>query len=302
MSAILVVGSVAYDTISTPHGRKENILGGSANYFSLAASLYSRVNVVGIVGDDYHSEDLSLLSDRNIDLHGLQKVPGSTFHWEGRYEEDMNEAITIDTQLNVFESFDPQLPEAYQSSEYVFLANIDPVLQSHVLQQIRSPKLVGMDTMNFWIDSKLSELKDVLAKVDVLLLNETEARKLAGTWNTVQAARILSEMGPKAVVIKRGEYGFMTYSQGDYFVLPAFPVSTVQDPTGAGDTFAAGFFGYLSTTGKGFDIEEIKRACVHGCLLASFTVEDFGLERLKNLSWADVEKRQALYRKVISYI
>jgi sugar/nucleoside kinase (ribokinase family) len=302
MSKILVVGSVAYDTISTPKGKVDKTLGGSANYFSSAASLYSDVNVVGVVGDDYAESDLQMLREKNVNLDGLQQVPGKTFHWEGKYENDMNEAITLDTQLNVFESFDPTLPEAYKSSEYVFLANIHPDLQLSVLDQIESPKLVGADTMNFWISSQKERLKEVLKRIDVLLINEGEARDLTGEWNAVAAAKMITDMGPKGVVIKRGEYGFMMYSEGQYFMLPAFPVEKVVDPTGAGDTFAGGFFGYLSKTQEGFNFGHLKQACIQGCLMASFTVQDFGLGAIRNVAWTDLEKRQGEYYKVISYL
>jgi sugar/nucleoside kinase (ribokinase family) len=302
MSEILVVGSVAYDTISTPKGKTEQTLGGSANYFSCAASLYSDINVVGVVGDDYAESDLELLRSKNVNLDGLQQVSGKTFHWEGKYEDDMNEAITIDTQLNVFEQFDPTLPESYKSSEYVFLANIHPDLQIKVLDQIDEPKFVGADTMNFWISSQKDRLKDVLKRIDVLLINEGEARDLTGEWNAVKAAKLITDMGPKGVVIKRGEYGFMMYSEEQYFMLPAFPVENVVDPTGAGDTFAGGFFGYLSKTKEGFNFGHLKQACMQGCLMASFTVQDFGLGAIRSVQWADLEKRQAEYYKVISYL
>jgi sugar/nucleoside kinase (ribokinase family) len=302
MSEILVVGSVAYDTISTPNGRIDKTLGGSANYFSLAASLYSRVNVVGVVGDDYAPEDLKILKDRNVSLEGLKQVSGKTFHWEGRYEFAMNEAITVDTQLNVFENFDPTLPASYTKSDYVFLANIAPELQLKVLDQVTAPKLVGADTMNFWIASKKDKLKEVLKKVDVLLINEGEARDLTGNWNTIAAAKEISKMGPKGVVIKRGEYGFVMYAENQFFILPAYPVETVIDPTGAGDTFAGGFFGYLSKTKEGLSFGHLKQACIQGCILASFTVQGFGLEGINAVTWKDVEKRLADYSKVISYL
>lgn len=300
MSDILVVGSVAYDTITTPTGKVDRALGGSANYFSLSASLYSRVRIVGVIGDDYESTDIKILQDRNIDLKGLQKVPGSTFHWEGKYEKDMNEAITIDTKLNVFENFNPELPKEYRNSKYVFLANIDPELQHRVLDQVDNPTLVGVDTMNFWIKSKLDSLKKLLKRVDVLLVNEGEVRALSNTWNTVSAIKELTEWGPRAVVMKRGEYGFMMYSEGKYFILPAFPVERVIDPTGAGDTFAGGFFGYLSKLNSDWNREDIKQACVHGCLMASFTVQDFSIKALQNVTWSEVEARQNEYYNVIA--
>lgn len=301
MSHILVVGSLAYDTISTPHGKAERTLGGSANYFSLAASLFSKVRVVGVVGEDYAAADLEMLTKRKVDTQGLQKQAGKTFHWTGQYKDDMNEAITLATDLNVFEHFNPQIPAEYRNSEYVFLANIDPVLQLRVLEQIENPKMVASDTMNFWISSKLPDLKRVLSKVDVLLINEGEADAIASTSNAIAAAKKILEMGPKAVVVKRGEYGFVMYTSEGYFILPAFPVANVVDPTGAGDTFAGAFFGYLAKRDKGFDIPTLKQACIEGCLLASFTVESFGVERLKNLTWPEVEKRQATYHNVTHF-
>lgn len=300
MSEILVIGSLAYDSISTPFGKADRILGGSANYFSLAASLYSKVRVVGVVGEDYEEKNLELLTKRNVDLRGLQKQPGKTFHWTGKYEGDMNEAITLKTDLNVFEHFNPQIPAEYKNSSYVFLANIDPVLQLRVLEQIEKPKLVASDTMNFWITSKLPELKKVLSKVDVLLINEGEADLISKKPNAIAAAREILEMGPKAVVVKRGEYGFVLYTKEGYFILPAFPIADVVDPTGAGDTFAGAFFGYLAKQNSDFDIATLKNACVQGVLLSSFTVQSFGVDKLASLTWTDVEERQSEYRKITS--
>ena len=301
MSEILVVGSLAYDTISTPAGRVDRTLGGSANYFSLAASLYSKVRVVGVVGEDYAAVDFEMLSKRGVDLNGMQKKDGKTFHWTGQYKDDMNEAITLATDLNVFEHFNPEIPATYKNSSHVFLANIDPILQLRVLEQIEQPKLVGSDTMNFWISSKLPELKKVLGKVDVLLINEGEADLISNSTNAIAAAQEILKLGPKAVVIKRGEYGFVLCSKEGYFILPAFPIAKVVDPTGAGDTFAGAFFGFLSKQNVGFDLQSLKRACVQGVLLASFTVEAFGVEKLKSLTWADVEKRQAEYLKITCF-
>lgn len=301
MSNILVVGSLAYDTLTTPNGRADRTLGGSANYFSLAASLYSQVRVVGVVGEDYDQKDIDMLTKRKVDVTGLQRKEGKTFHWTGEYKGDMSEAITHATDLNVFADFNPELPASYRDSQYVFLANIDPILQLRVLEQIEKPKLVGSDTMNFWISSKLPELKKVLAKVDVLLINEGEADAISKTGNAIAAAKAILEMGPKAVVIKRGEYGFVLYTKEGYFILPAFPIATVVDPTGAGDTFAGAFFGYLSKRDKGYDLPSLKQACIQGCLAASFTVEAFGVERLKTLTWPEVEQRQAQYHNVTTF-
>lgn len=301
MSEILVVGSLAYDSISTPNGKVDRTLGGSANYFSLAASLYSQVRVVGVVGEDYDAKDLEMLKSRKVDTLGMQKQPGKTFHWAGEYKGDMNEAITLATDLNVFEHFNPQLPASYKNSSYVFLANIDPELQLRVFEQIEKPKLVGSDTMNFWISSKLPQLKQVLSKVDVLLINEGEAKMLSKRANAIAAADEILKMGPKAVVIKRGEYGFVLYSKEGYFILPAYPIANVVDPTGAGDTFAGAFFGYLAKLNKGFDLAALKEACVHGCMMASFTVQNFGVEGLRKLTWADVEKRHEEYKRVVRH-
>lgn len=300
MSEILVVGSLAYDSIITPAGKAERTLGGSANYFSLAASLYSKVRVVGVVGEDYANEDLEMLTKRGVDTKGLQKQKGKTFHWTGQYKDDMNEAITIATDLNVFEHFNPKLPVEYKNSNYVFLANIDPVLQLNVLEQIEKPKFVASDTMNLWINIKNAELRNVLKKVDVLLVNEGEADLITKKTNAIAAAREILKMGPKAVVVKRGEYGFVLLTQEGYFILPAYPIPEVIDPTGAGDTFAGAFFGYLAKKNAGYDLSSLKQACVQGVLLASFTVQSFGVERLRNLTQAEVESRQADYIKVTS--
>ena len=299
MSSILVVGSLGLDTISTPAGREADILGGSANYFSLAAAMYAPVRVVGVVGSDYDRQHMKMLEARGVDLRGLECVEGKTFHWTGEYRDDLSEAITISTELNVFENFSPKLPEAYRDSEYVFLANIDPELQLQVLGQVTRPKFVASDTMNFWITSKLPALKDVLKKVDVLLINEGESKLLSRESNAIAASKVLLEMGPKAVVIKRGEYGFVMASREGYLILPAFPISQVVDPTGAGDTFAGGFFGYLARANQGFSLNVMRQACVQGCLLASYTVEDFGMKRLQTLTWQDLERRHNEYLKII---
>jgi sugar/nucleoside kinase (ribokinase family) len=300
MNAILVVGSVGYDTISTPTGQRAGLVGGSANYFSLAASLYAPVRVVGVVGEDYKPELRAWLEERKVDLKGLQQVPGRTFAWEGRYENDMNEAITVATHLNVFENFHPAIPESYKSSDVVFLANIDPVLQLQVLEQVQNPRLIAADTMNYWIRSKKSDLLQVLKRIDILLINEGELRELTGSWNTVRAARDVLKLGPKAVVIKRGEYGFFMFTENQYFVLPAFPVENVVDPTGAGDTFAGGFLGRLAQLDRSWNREDLKQACVHGCLLASFTVQDFGVEGIRRVQQVQVEERLQIYQQVIT--
>jgi sugar/nucleoside kinase (ribokinase family) len=300
---ILVVGSLAYDTISTPEGRVDRALGGSANYFSLAASLFAPVRVVGVVGDDYDQKNVELLSARGVDVSGMERTAGKTFHWEGQYGQnnDMNEAVTLATHLNVLADFDPKIPANYVTSSYVFLANIDPDLQMKVLDQVKHPRFVGMDTMNYWISSKLNSVKKILERVDALLINEGEAEMLTGTNNAVAAAAAISQLGPKSVVIKRGEYGFLLYSENQYFSLPAFPIAKVVDPTGAGDTFAGGFFGYLAKHEQGHSLDDLKRACVEGSLLASFTVQDFGTSAIQAVSLEKLNQRHLEYTRVISY-
>lgn len=302
MSEILVVGSLAYDSIETPAGRVERALGGSANYFSLAASLYAPVRVVGVVGDDYAVSDEQILVTRKVDLAGLERVRGKTFHWEGKYEGDMNEAQTMLTELNVFEHFNPKLPESYRDSNFVFLANIAPELQAQVLDQVHRPKFVGMDTMNFWIMSRREALVKTLSRVNVLLINETEAKMLTGAKNGIAAAPLITEMGPSVVIIKRGEYGFSMYSRDEgYFILPAMPIPEVVDPTGAGDTFAGGFFGTLAMLNRVPTVNDMRRACVNGTLLASFTIQDFSVKALARVTEAEIASRYDQYLKVINW-
>jgi sugar/nucleoside kinase (ribokinase family) len=301
VAEILVVGSLAYDSIKTPSGSVSRALGGSANYFSLAASLLSPVRVVGVVGEDYDEVDYELLKKRNVDLAGLERVKGKTFHWEGFYEGDMNEAKTLKTELNVFEHFNPRLPGHFTDSKFVFLANISPDLQLKVLEQVKTPYFVGMDTMNFWISSKKTDLLSVLKKVDVVLINETESEMLTGAKNAIAAAPKITDMGPRAVVIKRGEYGFAMYTKEQgYFILPAVPTPNVVDPTGAGDTFAGGFFGYLASLKRKPEVADLKQACVAGTVLASFTIEDFSVKAISKVTVGEMEKRLSSYRKVIS--
>lgn len=300
-SEILVVGSLAYDSITTPFGHRDRVLGGSANYFSMAASLMAKVNVVGVIGEDYRESDLKALKDRGVRTDGLQKQKGRTFFWEGKYEDSMNDAITLQTELNVFENFRPEVPESFKNSPYVFLANIDPVLQLNVLEQIKKPTLVAADTMNYWIQSKRQDLNRLIERIDVLLINENELRLLTGKWNAVAAAKEICARGPKAVIIKRGEYGFLLFGAKGYFVLPAFPVENVVDPTGAGDTFAGGFFGYLATHDGPPSWDHFRRACVKGCLLASFTVQDFGTEAIRKVTMSDLEHRLESYLQIVTY-
>lgn len=300
MSEILVVGSLAYDSIQTPSGKVDHALGGSANYFSLAASLFAKVRVVGVVGEDYAQTDAELLSNRGVDISGMTKVPGKTFHWEGFYEGDLNEAKTLKTELNVFEHFNPKLPAQFKNTQFVFLANIAPELQLDVLNQVENPTFVGMDTMNFWISIKKDALIEVMKKVNLVLINEGEAKMLTGAQNAIAAAPMITAMGPEAVVIKRGEYGFAMYSKAEgYFILPAMPMPEVIDPTGAGDTFAGGFFGFLASKKQKPTIADMRQACVVGSMLASFTIQDFSVKALQKVTLQDIEKRMSQYQSVI---
>ena len=287
---ILVIGSVAFDSIETPFGKKDEVLGGSATYFSTAASFFTSVRLVAVVGDDFPSEHKTFLMDRNIDLAGLQTQSGKTFRWKGEYGYDLNEARTLETHLNVFESFHPEIPEIYRNSPFVFLANIDPLLQLEVLKQVQRPRLVACDTMNFWIESKRDALVDTLAHVDILIINEAEVRQFADEPNLIKAARSILALGPQTLVVKRGEYGVLVFGEHNVFSAPAYPLEEVFDPTGAGDTFAGGFMGYLAATNNLSDAS-IRKATVFGSVMASFTVEDFSLDRLRLLTWDVIEER-----------
>ncbi|RJP26668.1 MAG: sugar kinase [Actinobacteria bacterium] len=288
--SILVVGSVALDSIRTPFGEVEEILGGSATFFSVAASFFSDVRLVAVVGEDFPTEHVDFLASRKVDLAGLKRVPGKTFRWKGYYEYDLNDAHTLDTQLNVFQDFDPEIPEEYRDSEYVFLANIDPGLQLHVLEQVRSPRLVVCDTMNLWIETRRPQLLETISRVDYLLLNDAEARQLADEANLVAAGRKLLSMGPRRVIIKKGEHGVIMLGRGVFFSLPAYPLETVFDPTGAGDSFGGGFLGALSRYPDMGD-EDIRRSIVYGSVVASFNVESFSCDRLRSLTAAEIEER-----------
>jgi sugar/nucleoside kinase (ribokinase family) len=298
--SILVVGSVAYDTVETPFGRAERVLGGSASFFSVAASYFARVGLVGVVGDDFGERELGVLRRHQVDLQGLERVQGRTFHWQGKYSYDLNSRDTLCTELNVFEFFRPKIPEAYRKSEYVFLGNIDPVLQREVLQQVETPKLVACDTMNFWIAGKLEELKRTLSRVDVLLINDAEARQLSGEWNVVKAARAIRALGPRTLVIKKGEHGVLMFSDEGSFAAPAYPLEAVFDPTGAGDTFAGGFLGYLANAGS-LNEANLRKAVVMGSTLASFAVEAFSLDRLLTLSRAEIDERFRLFKRLTHF-
>jgi len=298
--SILVVGSVAIDSVETPFGRGENILGGSATYFATSASFFTDVNLVAVIGDDFPQEHLDFLASRNIDLRGLSREAGQTFRWKGRYGFDLNEAHTLDTQLNVFQTFRPRIPAEYADAEYLILANIDPSLQLEVLGQVKRPRVVACDTMNFWISSKPEVLKEVIAKVDFLVINEGEARQLTGETNLVKAARAIQGIGARNLIIKRGEYGVLYFSGSSIFAAPAYPLESVFDPTGAGDTFAGGFMGYLANTGN-LSEEGIRQAIVYGSVMASFTVEDFSLNRLRTLDYDQIEARYRSFKSLTHF-
>lgn len=288
--SVLVVGTVAFDSIETPSGSAERILGGSAAYFALGASYFAPVRMVGVIGQDFPQDYLDLFTQRGIDIAGIKREAGDTFHWRGRYHEDINQRDTIELHLNVLAGFQPKLPEAYRDSEYVFLGNIDPLIQMDVVEQLRPMKLLALDTMDYWIGASLDALKKVLQRVEMLVLNDSEARLLSGYDNIVKAARAILRMGPKMVLIKRGEYGVLQFSDSAVFATPAYPLEEVFDPTGAGDSFAGGLMGQLARSG---DLSQgsLRRAIVYGSVVASFTVEDFGVKRLAGLTLPDIEER-----------
>lgn len=298
-SALLVVGSVAFDTIKTPHGKQERILGGSATYFSLAASYFTDVRVIAVVGEDFTAAHEAVMTDRGVDTRGIQRAQGKTFHWAGEYGENLNEAKTHLTELNVFEDFKPQVPAEFAGSDFLFLANIDPVLQAQVRRSMSGVQLTGGDTMNFWISGKRRELQDTLKLVDILLINDGEAKMLAEDNSLPRAAQKIRAMGPKAVVIKHGEYGATIFFANDKhpFRAPALPLDEVRDPTGAGDSFAGGFMGYIASQGK-LDREVLKRAMFYGGVMGSFAVERFGTERLQALTREEIEARFELFREL----
>jgi len=301
----LVVGSVALDSVQTPFGKVDDALGGSATYFAAAASMYERVSLVAVVGADFPQQHIDFLHSRNVDLGGLQRVEGKTFRWKGRYDYDLNRAQTLDTQLNVFASFHPRLPEHYRDAQYVFLANIDPELQSEVARQIKSPKLIALDTMNYWIDYKKDKLSEAMSLADIVLMNEAEAREYGNTFSLIRAARKILALGPRAVIVKKGEYGAALFADGadmvsQYFFAPAYPLEKIADPTGAGDTFAGGVIGYLAKHND-TSMEALKRAIIHGSVAASFTVEAFSVDRLKSLTLDDIAQRYRDMQRVTHF-
>jgi sugar/nucleoside kinase (ribokinase family) len=299
--SLLVVGSVAFDALESPYGKVDRALGGAATYFAVAASFFTHVYLVGIVGDDFTEVDAQIFRGRTIDVEGLERAAGKTFFWAGKYSENLNERTTLATELNVFADFHPKLPQKYRHSKYVFLANIAPDLQRDVLKQVQgAPKLVALDTMNYWIERTNSELRETLRHVDILVVNDSETRQLSNEHNLLRAAKHIFKMGPSTLVVKRGEYGAMLVDKRGVFCVPAFPLEEPHDPTGAGDSFAGGFMGYLAGAGKTTDLA-LRRAMVYGSVLGSFTVEKFGLERLRKLKRHEIHARARHFAKLTQF-
>jgi sugar/nucleoside kinase (ribokinase family) len=302
--SILVVGSVAFDTLKTPYGERQKILGGAATYFSLSASYFTDVRVVAVVGEDFSAENEAVMNQRGVDTRGIQHAKGKTFHWTGEYGENVNEARTLNTELNVFERFEPQIPAEYGDTDFLFLANIDPVLQIRVRDAMQDVKLVGGDTMNYWISGHRQNLDQMLKKVDVLLINDGEAKMLAGDNSLPRAAHKVLAMGPRALVIKHGEYGAtIFFRDGEFagghhpFRAPALPLDEVRDPTGAGDSFAGGFMGYIASQGE-VSRRVLKHAMFYGSVMGSFSVERFGTERLQSLTRDEIDERFEIFREL----
>jgi len=299
--SLVIVGSVAFDTIETPWVRKERIVGGSCTYCSLAASYFTRPKIVAVVGEDFPKEMISFLAKRKIDLKGLKVVPGGkTFHWQGRYGHDPNQRQTIQTELNVFQDFRPEIPPSYKNADILFLANIDPDIQDNILGQVEKPKLTAMDTIGLWIESKRDALLGVLEAVDLFFANDEELRMLTGERNLIKGAKKILEMGPSFVVVKKGEHGVLVLGRDFVFGLAAHPCENVVDPTGAGDSFAGGFLGYLDKA-KSLSPKEMRRAAVFGSVMASFTIEDFGVDRYRTLKPREIQERFLSFKKLVSF-
>lgn len=300
MANLVMVGSVAYDSVETPHGKVEQVLGGAASFAAVAASFFAPSRIVGVVGEDFRPQHLEFFRSKGIDLEGLQQVPGKTFHWSGVYAENMNDRTTLLTELNVFETFDPVLPESYRDSEYLLLANIHPSLQLHVLEQVRNPRFVALDTMNLWIQVERELLAEVMRKVDLIMVNDEEARMLTEEHSVVAATMKMLEMGPKVVIVKKGEHGAMMITSEGMFIAPAYPVAAVKDPTGCGDCFAGGLIGYLASVDRSDD-ETLRRAMIYGSVVASFNVEDFSLDRLRSLTSDEIDARYREFRRMTEF-
>jgi sugar/nucleoside kinase (ribokinase family) len=298
--SVLVVGSVALDSVETPFGKAENVIGGSGTFFSASASHLAPVQLVGVVGDDYPMAQLEALKQRGVDMAGLEQAPGESFRWRGRYRHDLNSAETLETRLGVFSHFSPKIPDQFKRAPFVFLANIDPRLQLDVLKQVERPKLVACDTMNFWIESRRPDIVELIKHVDLITLNDGEARQLTDCANLVKAARWIMERGPKMVIIKKGEHGAFLFKGRSIFFAPAYPLEEVFDPTGAGDSFAGGFMGYLARTGDLSDAN-LRRAVVYGSAMGSFAVEKFSVQRLLEITPADITARVAEFRQLVAF-
>ena len=298
--SLVVIGTVAFDSVKTPHGIREDALGGSATYFAVAASFFTSVRMLAVVGEDFPEDRLAELGRRDIDTSGILRIPGRTFRWKGEYGEDLNEARTLETHLNVLQEFDPVLPESYKDASLLFLANIDPVLQARVQAQVSSPKLVAADTMNFWIEGKRDELVATLKGVDLLVINDAEARMLAGESSLPKAAGRIREMGPRSIIVKRGEYGVALFGPDGCFAAPAFPVADVFDPTGAGDSFAGGMMGYLARTAEINDAT-LSQAMICGSVMASFNIEDFSMDRMWSLTAGEIDERCRQFQSLTQF-
>jgi sugar/nucleoside kinase (ribokinase family) len=299
--SLLVVGSVAFDALESPYGKVDRAIGGAATYFAVAASFFTHVNLVAIVGHDFTEEDAKIFAGRHIDVEGLERANGKTFFWAGRYSQNLNERVTLATELNVFAEFKPRLPDKYRDSQYVFLANIAPDLQRDVLHQVhKRPKLAALDTMNYWIERTNAELRETLKHVDILLINDSETRELSNEHNLLRAAKHIFKMGPSTLVVKRGEYGAMMVDKRGVFCVPAFPLEEPHDPTGAGDSFAGGFMGYLAGCRDKTDAS-LRRAMVFGSVMGSFAVEKFGLERLRHLKRSEIHARARHFAKLTQF-
>ncbi|UCE63203.1 MAG: sugar kinase [Nitrospirota bacterium] len=300
MGKLLVVGSMAFDSVRTPFGEASDVLGGSATYFSTAASFFTGVELIAVVGEDFPEQHVDFLRSRGIDLEGLERRKGKTFRWKGEYSYQLNEAQTLETHLNVLETFRPHIPDQYRTPQMLFLGNIDPELQLDVLEKVERPRIVACDTMNFWIEGKREALWRTLEKVDILVINDGEARALGEDSNLVQVAKRILSRGPKNLIIKRGEYGVLMFNEKHTFGAPALPLEQVKDPTGAGDTFAGGFMGHLASTGD-YSNEGLRRAIIFGSVMASFTVEEFSLDRLRHLDKRQIEDRYREFRRLTHF-
>jgi sugar/nucleoside kinase (ribokinase family) len=301
--SLLVVGSVAFDALESPYGKVDRTLGGAATYFALAASFFTPVSLVAITGDDFTEKDAAVFRGRHyrIDTDGMERATGKTFFWSGRYTENLNERVTLATELNVFADFKPRLPDKYRDSKFVFLANIAPDLQRDVLQQVKKkPKIAALDTMNYWIERTNSDLLQTLRHVDILMINDAETRQLSNEHNLLRAARHIFKMGPSTLIVKRGEYGAMMVDERGVFCVPAFPLEEPHDPTGAGDSFAGGFMGYLASVGSKTDLA-LRRAMVYGSVMGSFAVEKFGVDRLRELKRSEIHARARHFGKITQF-